>query len=133
MEAPVATSKTASVASKPEYITDFSEFDNNDEENAKDTKLVKTMDSVRLGLTALAVLSAVTVLGTAGDTLANYNSTKLGDNYILSIWPNEFDIRPTHALVICSVIVLVSSLVSLVGIKVAFVRVGLLLHHLSKR
>ena len=112
---------SSTTSNKPEFITDFSEFDNNDEENTKDTRLVKTAEAVRLGLTTLAVLSAVTVLGTAGDALANYNSTKLGPNYILSIWPNEFDIRPTHALVICSVIVLVSSLISLVGIKLGAV------------
>lgn len=124
----VTASRPASVHSKPEFVTDFSEFDNNDEDSTKDNKLVKTLDSVRLGLTTLAVLSAITVLGTAGDALANYNSTKLGSDYILSIWPNEFDIRPTHAIVICSVIVLVSSLISLVGIKVA--AVSAILNHL---
>lgn len=108
----------SSTISKPEPTVDFSEFDSIDEERAaKSAKLVSKLDAVRLGLLSLAAASAVTVMGTAGDALATYNNTTLGSEYIISMWPNEFDIRPTSALVACSTIVLISSLISLVGLK----------------
>lgn len=107
---------------KPEFVSDFAEFDSIDEENAaKSASLIAKLDKVRLGLTVLATLSAITVLGTAGDALSNYNKTTLGRDYIISIWPNEFDIRPTTALVVCSAVVLLTSLLSLAGFKVAAV------------
>ena len=108
--------------SKPQFTSDFQEFDTHDA-NAKSAKITRAVDSVRLGLTLLALLSSISVLGMAGDTLANFNRTTLGADYILSLWPNEFDLRPTTALVICSAIVLVVSAISLVASSVSVVSI----------
>lgn len=119
----------SSTTSKPDFVTDFSEFDSIDEERAaKSASLVAKLDALRLGMIALAIVSAIAVLGTAGDSLATYHKTALGSGYIISLWPNEFDIRPTTAIVACSVVVLVSSIISLVGFKVSAIRNNRLLN-----
>lgn len=108
-------------ATKSEFTTDFQEFDTPDH-NAKSAKLTRTIGSVNLGLTVLALLASVTILGTAGDTLSSYNNTTLGSEYIVSLWPADFDIRPTTALVVCSAIVLIASATSLIANSVPAVR-----------
>ena len=78
--------------------------------------------SVNTGLTVLALLSAMTIVGTSADTIQVYNTTAVGEGRFLSMWPNEFDLRPTVALVVCGAIILVGSVLSLVVGKVNLVR-----------
>ncbi len=80
--------------------------------------------SVHLGLTVLSLLSALTIVGTSASTLEVYNTTRLGKGQFLSIWPNEFDIRPTVALVTCGTIILVSSVLGLIVAKIPAVRLS---------
>jgi hypothetical protein len=105
-------------APKAQFTSDFQGFDTQDFENDKSVRTARTVESIRLGLTVLALVSSITILGTAGDTLATFNTTTLGAEYIISLWPNEFDIRPTTALVVCGAIVVVASAASLAASKV---------------
>ncbi|KUJ12793.1 uncharacterized protein LY89DRAFT_193282 [Mollisia scopiformis] len=76
------------------------------------------VDSINLGLTVLALLSAMTIVGTSAETLQVYNTTRLGNGHFLSMWPNEFDIRPTVALVVCGSIMIVAAALGVVVKKV---------------
>jgi len=101
---------------KPESTPSFSEFETH-ERQAKPhgSRLV---ESFRLSLTSLALLAGITIIGTSGDTLGVYNTTHLGEDFFLPLWPSQFDIRPTIALVSCGGIITVASAASLAVSKV---------------
>jgi hypothetical protein len=80
------------------------------------------VSSIGFGTNVLSLLTAITILGTAGDILSVYNTTHLGEDFFLPLWPTDFDIRPSVALVTCAAIITVSSIVGLVGAKVPAVR-----------
>lgn len=80
------------------------------------------VDSINSGLTVLGLLSAMTIVGTSADTIEVYNTTSTGEGGFLSMWPNEFDIRPTVALVTCGTIILVASVLSLIAGKVPAIK-----------
>lgn len=107
------SSKQAGPASTSEF-----EIDPQDLHFQSRLKSLRLVDSARTGLTGLALLCALVVLGTSGDSLAVYNTTHLPSEWNLPLWPNEFDLRPTVALVIGSAIVVLTSIVSLVFSKV---------------
>lgn len=81
-------------------------------------KSILLADSVRVGLTALALLCGLTILGTSSDALMVYNTTNVSH---LPLWPQQFDLRPSVALVVGSVIVVLTNIVSLVFSKVKMV------------
>lgn len=85
-------------------------------------KSLRLVDSIRIGLTGLSLLCAITVLGTSADSIAVYNATHLPSEFNLPLWPDTFDLRPTIALVVGSVIVFLTSIVSLVFGKVQTLR-----------
>ncbi|KAL2024414.1 hypothetical protein VTK56DRAFT_8225 [Thermocarpiscus australiensis] len=74
---------------------------------------IRMVDSARIGATALALLMGLSVLGLSADTLRMHNDTQVYSGFVLSLWPDEFNMRPTVALVIGSAIVLVSNIVGL--------------------
>ncbi|KAK8066082.1 hypothetical protein PG997_012829 [Apiospora hydei] len=84
-------------------------------------KSIRLVDSVRVGLTALALLCGITILGTSGDALMVYNTTNVPPNFQLSLWPRQFDLRPSVALVVGSAIVVLTNIVSLVFSKIKMV------------
>lgn len=100
----------------PASASEF-EVDSQDLEYQSRLKSIRQVESIRIGLTGLALLSAITVLATASDTLAVYEATHLGSDFNLPLWPDALDRRPTTALVVCSSIVVVASIVSLVFSK----------------
>ncbi|KAK8031174.1 hypothetical protein PG990_000908 [Apiospora arundinis] len=88
-------------------------------------KSIRLADSVRVGLTALALLCGLTILGTSSDALMVYNTTNVSH---LPLWPQQFDLRPSVALVVGSVIVVLTNIISLVFSKVKMLRNGTALH-----
>jgi len=76
-------------------------------------KTVRTVDTARVGVTALALLMGLSVLGVSANTLRVHHNTNISSDYFLPLWPEEFSIRPTMALVAGSVFVVVSSILSL--------------------
>jgi hypothetical protein len=99
-------------ATKSEVTSEIQEW-SPDAGHQKAVRTSRAIESTRLGLTVLALLSAITILATSADTLAVYNQTHLSEEFFLALWPSDFDIRPTTALVICGSIVILSSAVSL--------------------
>ncbi|CAL3964550.1 hypothetical protein PZA11_002453 [Diplocarpon coronariae] len=82
------------------------------------TGAARLVESAGLGLTVLALASAVVIVGTAGDSLGVYHQTTLGPEFPLALWPRDFDLRPTVALVTGGTITLLSSAASLLAAKV---------------
>lgn len=85
-------------------------------------KAIRAVDSARVTTTLLALFMGMCVLGTSANTLRVYDDTRLGPDNYLSLWPDEFNIRPTVALVVGSAIVLVSNLVALSFGKVQYLQ-----------
>lgn len=105
-------------AVEPEQNSSFPEFEIRELERQKSTKTIRMVESARLGLTVLALLSAIVIVGTSAETLGVYNRTHLGQDYFLALWPTDFDIRPTIALITCGAIIVLISAISLAVSKV---------------
>lgn len=82
------------------------------------------IDNARIGASVLALLMALSILGMSANTLRTYDDTKIVssseefDQVFPSLWPDEFNIRPTVALVVGSAIVMVANVAGLVFSKV---------------
>lgn len=80
------------------------------------------IESVRQGLTVLALCCGITALTLAAHTLSVYTWTRLPDEYLLPLWPDRFDVRPTVALVVGSTVLVIANIISLVASKVTWMR-----------
>jgi hypothetical protein len=95
-----------------------SKFDTSDEHLQSKVKTLHLVDNARVGATALALLMGITVLGLSGNTLAVYDHTRLPGDFLFSLWPAEFNIRPTVSLVVGSAIIMVTNIAALCFSKV---------------
>lgn len=116
-------SSTTAPEAKPAFATSYEETSAYQQDETRDLASKKSgttrlVESARLGLTLLALLSSITILGTAGDTLMVYNTTTLAGAFGISLWPSSFDLRPTVALVVCGALVTLFSAVSLAASKI---------------
>ncbi|RFU26213.1 hypothetical protein B7463_g10117, partial [Scytalidium lignicola] len=113
---------------EPEFTSGFQEFDTPEVVSQKTVRTIRMVETARMGLTVLGLLAGIIIMGISADTLYIYNSTHLGPDYFLALWPSKFDIRPTTALVVCGTIVFVISVVSLLSSKTPAVRSKPLAH-----
>jgi len=113
---------------KPQFTSDYQEFETRDASYQKNVRTAHLVEAVRLGLTALALLAGITIVGTSGDTLSVYNTTHLAEEFLLPLWPTHFDIRPTIALVTCGAIIFFASTISIVVSKLPPLRNNSLIH-----
>ncbi|ROW14415.1 hypothetical protein VPNG_03936 [Cytospora leucostoma] len=113
---------------KNEASSSYLEVESHDNYLQKQTKLLRTIDGARIGITVLALLCGITALGLSGDALSVYNTTHLDDLSWLSLWPASFDLRPTVALVAGSAIVTVANIAALLCSKVPHLRYNTPLH-----
>ncbi|KAJ2983482.1 hypothetical protein NUW58_g6243 [Xylaria curta] len=100
----------------PASTSDF-EADPRDLTYRRQQGTIRLLNSVRVGLTGLALLSGITILGTSANAIMVYNNTHVPSDFNLALWPDEFDLRPTVALVAGSSFVLLANLVSLIFSK----------------
>lgn len=86
-------------------------------------RAIKMLDGVRTGLTILALIMGVSVLGVSADTLQVYNATSVPPGYeqLLPLWPQNFNLRPTVALVVGAAFVVVANAVSVLCSRIAIV------------
>ncbi|KAI1173910.1 hypothetical protein F4777DRAFT_416765 [Nemania sp. FL0916] len=94
----------------------------------KQQGVIQFLNSVRVGITGLALLSGITILGTSANALMVYNNTQVASDFPLALWPDEFDLRPTVALVAGSSIVILANLVSLIFSKAKILPNAQLVH-----
>lgn len=107
--------------------SDF-EVDSRDGHLQSKLKTIRLIDGVRVGITVLALLFGITILGVSADALSVYKSTSVPSSYLLPLWPEEFDLRPTIALVIGATFVMVCNIASLASSKVPTLRNKVMVH-----
>jgi hypothetical protein len=109
----------------PASHSDF-EVDSRDMHLQSKVRSLRMVDNARVGATALALLMSITILGVSGNTLAVYDHTRLPGDFnslfSLALWPAEFNIRPTVALVVGSSIIMVTNIAALCFSKVPSLR-----------
>lgn len=113
--------KNSSIIKQDAASSHFEIDPSNDGYLHKQAKTVAMLDAARIGITTLALLAGLTVLGLAGNTLSVYNNTRLEEAGWLSLWPAVFDLRPTVALVVGGGIVTLANIAGLVCSKVPHV------------
>jgi hypothetical protein len=106
---------------KPEFTPEVSDFEGH-EGQRRNFGTARIAESIRLGLTVLTLLMAMSIVGTTADSLAVYNKTHIADDFLLPLWPVQFNLGPTVALVTGGSIIMLSNIMSLVGSKVPAVR-----------
>lgn len=106
---------------KNEITSSHFEIDGHDQHLQKQSKMLLMVDSARMGITALALLCGITILGLSADAVYVYDTTRMSEIGWLSIWPASFDLRPTVALVVGSCIVTIANVAGLLCSKVPHV------------
>jgi hypothetical protein len=81
-------------------------------------RLLSIVHNSRIALTVLALAAGITILGVSANGLLVYHETYLPADFYLSLWPAQFDLRPTAALIAGGVIVTVANVVSLFFSKI---------------
>jgi hypothetical protein len=111
------------IMSEPKNAANTSDFevDSQDLQMHSKIRTLRVVDGARVSLTALALLAGITILGVSADALAVYDSTHLSGDFLLPLWPDHFDLRPTVALVVGAAIITIINIVSLACSKVKYV------------
>jgi hypothetical protein len=86
-------------------------------------RLINVVHNSRIALTILALAAGITILGVSANGLLVYHETYLPAEFYLSLWPSQFDLRPTAALIAGGVIVVVANVVSLFFSKIQAVSI----------
>jgi len=73
--------------------------------------------SIRIGLSVLTLAATIAILGTSGSALNTYERTYLSEEWLLPLWPIEFDIRPTKGLLGSAAVIAFFSLL-VIGVSV---------------
>ena len=96
--------------------SDF-EVDSHDLRLRSKSRMLGMIHSLRMAMTVLALAAGITILGLSGNSLIVYRNTHVPKDYLLPLWPENFDIRPTTALVAGSAVVTVANILSLCASK----------------
>ncbi|KAL1868654.1 hypothetical protein VTK73DRAFT_3570 [Phialemonium thermophilum] len=116
--------------SKKGYASSF-DADSQDVHLQSKVRLLRTLDAVRVSLTVLALLMGVAILAVSADALSVYNATHVPADFYLPLWPDNFDLRPTVALLAGSSVVVVVNTASLLFSRVQSLRNTAPTAHLS--
>lgn len=81
-------------------------------------RLYRVVDSTRVLLTTVALAASVAALGLSADSLLVYNNTHVPAEFLLPLWPEKFDLRPTHALIAGSTIIVIANGISLLASQI---------------
>jgi hypothetical protein len=102
-------------ASKLNTEVSASDFETESRRLAIDSKMrtLRIVDASALAMTAIATLAGVAVLSLAADNLKVYHATYLPPEFLLSLWPEEVDLRPTEALVGAGAVAILVNLIAL--------------------
>jgi len=128
----------ASPEPKSQFITQYSQHPS-ERPSSQNTavnppppsKYLLPLSHAQFGLSLLALLSSLVILGTTADTLAVYNTTHLDENFFLPLWPNDFNIKPTIALIVCGSIIVLANVISVSFMRIARLRQSLPTHILG--
>ena len=99
--------QTASVEPPP--------YSPNDVFAERNQRLAAYLHWARVVLSAIALIAGVVIIGCAASSLRSYSSTHLNSQYLLPLWPTSVDLRPTHAVLACGIVISSFSLVYLLA------------------
>ena len=77
---------------------------------AKYQKLSRWVHLTRVGIAAITFIASIAVIACAGASLRAYSDSRLEPEWILPLWPLKVDLRPSHAILGCGIVVAVLSL-----------------------
>lgn len=81
---------------------------------AKYQRWSKFLNVIRIATAAITLIVSVPIVGTTGNSLKAYQSTNLGGKMYLPLWPTTVDLRPTHSILACGVVITTWSLIYLI-------------------
>jgi len=81
----------------------------------------RTVESLRLGLTVVSLLLGITIIGTTADVLAVFERSHISDDYLLPLWPTDFNLGPTIAITVGGAIVTLCSALAITASKISII------------
>lgn len=99
----------------PAYTTD-------DRLVARNHKFSRWIYLIRLGITAITLVTSIAVIACAGVALRHYSNSHLGAEWLLPLWPLNVDLRPTHTVLGCGITVAILSFAYLAAAFAPMVR-----------
>lgn len=63
----------------------------------------------RVAVSFITLVAGVVIIACAGSALSSYSSTQLGSQFLLPLWPTTVDLRPTHAMLACGILITIFS------------------------
>lgn len=82
---------------------------------AKYQRWSKLLNAIRIATAVITLIISVPIVGTTGNSLKAFQSTNLGAKLYLPLWPAYVDLRPTHSILACGVVVTTWSLIYLIA------------------
>lgn len=83
---------------------------------SKHQKASKLLSSIRVATSLITLALSIAIIACADNSLRAYTSTNLGGEWFLPLWPAKVDLRPTHAVLACGIVILVSSVAYLAAV-----------------
>ena len=99
-------------------------FTTDDLSVARYTKQSRMLEWLRIILSTITLATSIAITACAGVTLRAYSDSHVQPEWLLPLWPLAVDLRPTHAILACGVVIAVLSLVYLIVAFAPMVRVG---------
>ncbi|KAI4123301.1 MAG: hypothetical protein LQ338_005326 [Usnochroma carphineum] len=75
----------------------------------------KVLHWMRIAISAVTLLASVVIIACAASALRTYTSTRDNAEWVLPLWPASVDLRPTHAVLACGVILALASILYLIA------------------
>lgn len=82
----------------------------------------KVLHWMRIAISAVTLLASVVIIACAASALRTYTSTRDNAEWVLPLWPASVDLRPTHAVLACGVILALASILYLIAALAPTVR-----------
>ena len=80
---------------------------------AKYRKHSKYWQWIRVGIAAVTLAISISIIACAASSLRGYSDTHLGSEWLLPLWPLSVDLRPTHAVLACGIVVAIADILYL--------------------
>ncbi|KAI4116490.1 MAG: hypothetical protein LQ345_003090 [Seirophora villosa] len=90
-------------------------YSTNDVFATRNQRHAKVLHWLRVAMAVITLLASVVVMACAGKALTTYTSTRDNAEWILPLWPTSVDLRPTHAILACGILLAVGSIFYLVA------------------
>lgn len=116
-------STTEATETKSQFTPEITEFETHDLAQRKNAQTKRLTEAMRLGLTVLTLLIGIMIMSTTADSIAVYKKTSLSEDYLLPLWPFDFNLGPNIAIMVAGVVVFLSSIISVAVNKVSAVRI----------